>query len=131
MTFGFFNRKPIVEHYSICHPSNVKLAKSPFKELKQLTGSYEHENVSLAQCTYCGQLALYYSTDIYDDFWQYWCIIDDAAHAQLLEAADRHESQLAMHARSILERHPYLLRHPILGFEWVPAGHAVIEGPPW
>lgn len=98
----------------------------------RLTGPYAHENVALAQCTGCGALALYYSADVYDDFWQYWCTIGEEERALLMEDDnDPDDPQRPTRARAILEKHPHLMRGPVRGFEWVPAGFAPIEGPPW
>jgi hypothetical protein len=110
----------------------VKPQESPFEEVKRLTGQYVHENVCLARCKRCGSAALYYSADVYDDFWQYWCVIDEAECAQLLEEDnDPDEPQLPIRARAMLQKHSHLVRGPVHGFEWVPPGHSVIEGPPW
>src|SRR5687768_13823870 len=136
MILGLFRRKPKATESGAtlcaCQASGVTPKESPFEEMKRLTGPYVHENVSLARCKTCGSTALYYSADVYDDFWQYWCTIDEAERAQLLEEDDDpDEPQRAIRARAILERHAYLVRGPVLGFEWVPPGHSVIEGPPW
>lgn len=114
-----------------CRPSNEKLMGSPFEEINRLTGPYEHENVSLVRCKGCGRIGLYYSADIYDDFWQYWCTINEAQHAQLLEEDDPNDSKLAIRARAILETQPYLLRRPGHGFQWILSGLPVMQGPPW
>ena len=136
MTFDPFKKKPVATDSGVracvCQPSGAASTESPFDEVKRLTGPYEHENVSLAQCTRCGAPALYYSADIYDDFWQYWCLIDEEEHAHLLEKEDDpDEPTRAVRARAILEKNTYLVRGPVRGFEWVPPGHAVLQGPPW
>lgn len=134
MKFGLFKRKrPAEEVVSrcICQPSGVVPVKSPFEEVTRLTGPYEHENVSLARCTRCGVGALYYSADVYDDFWQYWCTIDEDDRAQLLEADDDDDPQRANRARAILQKRGYLRRGPVHGFEWGPPGSTVVKGPPW
>jgi hypothetical protein len=114
----------------MCKPSSSALTESPFEEVKRLTGPYTHENVSSAQCSHCGAPALYYAADVYDDFWQHWCTLN--AEDQALLAQEREDDeQHAILAREILGRSPYLVRGPVRGFEWVPAGHPPIEGPPW
>ena len=101
----------------LCRPSQAEVTRSPFREVERLASQYAHENVSLAQCTGCESLALYYSADVYDDFWQYRCLID--------------ETQRPARARAILEKHARLMKGPVRGFEWIPTGFAPVEGPPW
>lgn len=131
MILGLFNRKPKTEPRCMCQPSLTPPTASPFEETERLTGPYDHENVSLARCTRCGRAALYYSADIYDDYWQYWCVIDEEERAQLLQEDDLDERQRPRHARQILKKRDYLVLGPAHAFEWVPPGHPVIEGPPW
>jgi hypothetical protein len=136
MRFGLFKRNAGEERLSscVCAPGNVGLKQAPFEEVTRLTGPYEHENVSLARCRECGGTALYYSADVYDDFWQYWCRIDDAERAELLEPDDPDDPddpQCARRARTILERKAHLVRGPVRGFEWGPPGVPVVQGPPW
>lgn len=134
--FSLFKKKhPAAEggeHRCICQPSDLVPVKSPFEEVTRLTGPYEDENVSLARCSRCGESALYYSADVYDDFWQYWCTIDEDEKAQLLEPdEDADDPQRAVRARSILQKHRYLRRGPVHGFEWGGPGSTVVQGPPW
>ena len=135
MIFGLFKKQSKAVESSVancaCQPSGMRPNNSPFEEVTRLTGTYGHENVGLAHCTVCGKTALYYSADVYDDFWQYWCTIDEDERAQLLEDDDHDDPQRPLRARAILLNHPYLVRGPVRGLEWVPPGHAVIEGPPW
>jgi hypothetical protein len=131
MIFGLFNKKQKAVPHCMCQPSLTPPTTSPFEEVERLTGPYDHENVSLAQCMRCGRVALYYSADIYDDYWQYWCVIDEAERAQLLQEDDLDEPQRPRQARQILEKSDYLVLGPVRGFEWVPPGHPVMEGPPW
>lgn len=116
---------------SNCRPSDVKPQKSPFKETLRLTGEYEHENVSLAVCYFCGENALYYSADVYDDFWQYWCVIDEVEMASILEDDDPSDPHRPERAREILRKRAVLLKHPVRGLSWASGGICVIEGPPW
>jgi len=116
----------------LCRPSGAEVAHSPFREVKRLASQYAHENVSLAQCVGCESLALYYSADVYDDFWQYWCLIDEAERQLLTqEGNDPDDSRRPARARAILEKHSHLMKGPVRGFEWIPAGFAPIVGPPW
>lgn len=90
MIFDLFGKKSkAAEGHArncICQPTKVALIECPFEEVARLTGSYDHENASLARCKACGGAALYYSADVYDDFWQYWCRIDEAERAELQES---------------------------------------------
>jgi hypothetical protein len=135
MPFHLFKKKLKPEEATtrrcVCQPSKATVEESPFEEEVRLTGPYEHENVSLAMCSSCGSKALYYSADVYDDLWQYWCLINEAEHAQLLEEDDPDEPQRPLRARKILEEHVCLVRGPVRGFEWAPSGCTVVEGPPW
>ena len=131
MVFGLFKSKPKAVQSCICQPSSTPHTRSPFEAVEQLTGPYDHENVSLARCVCCGRAALYYSADIYDDYWQYWCAIDETERAHLLAEDDADEPQRPRRARLILEKHGYLVLGPVRGFEWVPPGCPVMEGPPW
>lgn len=134
MIFGLFRKKGENGKRAaacVCEATNAGLKESPFEEVRRLTGSYEHENVSLARCKSCGAAALYYSADVYDDFWQYWCKIEDAERAELLLPDDPDDPKCAARARAILERHHHLVCGPIRGFEWGPPGARVVEGPPW
>jgi hypothetical protein len=115
----------------MCQPSAAKPDRSPFEEVMRLAGPYEHESVSLARCDICGRAALYYSADVYDDFWQHWCTIDEVERTQLLEEYDPDDPQRPVRARAMLARHAYLVRHPVRDLEWVPPGYPVVEGPPW
>jgi hypothetical protein len=112
----------------ICSPTSGVPNESPFEEVTRLTGPYEHENVSLAKCKECGEPALYYSADVFDDFLQYWCRIDETEQAELLEQDNKDDPQRPARARAILERHAYLSRGPIRGLERVPPGYPVVEG---
>jgi hypothetical protein len=135
MLFGLFKKKSASaeagSQHCACQPSKIAPTDSPFVETRRLTGPYEHENVGLARCASCDKTALYYSADVYDDFWQYWCIINETECARLLEDDDPDEPQLPTRARAILEENSNLVHSPVRGFEWVPPGHSVIEGPPW
>ena len=130
--FGLFKKNVEQPAGCICVPSESPIQASPFEETQRLTGPYTHENVALARCKKCCKPALHYSADVYDDFWQYWCLIDDAER-ELLIAPDEGEDepQLPVRAREILARHPSLEKGPVRGYEWAPAGAGVVEGPPW
>lgn len=135
MIFGWFKKQSKTVDKSqcgcVCQPSSATLIKSPFEVVERLTGVYEHESVALARCAACSKSALYYSADIYDDFWQYWCLIDGNECESLLVDDDPNEPQLPKRARAILLNHDYLVLGPVRGFEWVPPGSPVIEGAPW
>jgi hypothetical protein len=96
-----------------------------------MSSAGSHEYVALAQCKTCGRAALYYSADVYDDFWQHWCRIDESERNSLSESKFEDEGELAAHARGILKKHPHLVHGPVHGFEWAPTGSGVVEGPPW
>ena len=118
-------------HLCMCRPSAAVVKESPFEEVTRLTGPYEHENVSLAKCSSCGSKALYYSADVYDDFWQYWCLLSEVEYAHLLEEDDPDEPQRPSRARKMLEENAALVHGPVRGFEWAPSGCHVVQGPPW
>ncbi|TWO72409.1 hypothetical protein FN976_06825 [Caenimonas sedimenti] len=115
----------------MCEPAKKLPEVTPFEEVQRLTGPYEHENVAFARCKVCAKAALYYSADIYDDFWQYWCLIDEAEKAVLAAPDDDEEPQRPARAREILGRKSTLIKGPVLGFEWCVDGAQVLEGPPW
>jgi hypothetical protein len=87
--------------------------------------------VALARCKACAGLALFYAALVHDELWQYWCSIADAERELLVEEDDLGSPRRPGHARALLFSHGYLLLGPAQEFEWVPPGHAVIEGTPW
>ena len=115
----------------ICDPASAAPTESPFEEVKRLTGPHDHENVGLARCKACGGSALYYSADVYDDFWQHWCKINEEERAEVLEPDHPDDPQRPARARAILESRAHLVQGPVRGFEWAPPGCAVVQGPPW
>ncbi len=116
---------------SLCQNSDAEVKEPPFEEVTQLTGKYDDEHVSLAKCSHCGNLALYYWTYVYDDLWQYWCLISSEEKAHLLEEDDENDPQRPARARNILKAHAFLVRNPVRGLEWAPPGCSVVQGPPW
>ena|GEM_PF-3000082 len=135
MIFSLFNKKQKPAHVGscpLCSPSEMAVTQSPFQVDKpQLTNEYDHENVNLARCRYCGSLALCYSADVFDDYWIYWCLIDESDRTLLLAPDDDKNPERPSRAREIIARRPTLINHPVRGFEWAPSGTRVITGPPW
>lgn len=129
MTFSLFKKR--VAAACVCEPGDRPPKASPFEKTESLTGRYEHENVALARCRKCGKEALYYSADVYDDFWQYWCLIDESERALLMAPDEGEEPERPTRAREILRRRPALIKGPVHGFEWAASGANVVEGPPW
>jgi hypothetical protein len=141
MIFGFSSKKQKpkkpaqVGSCPLCLPSETTVTESPFQcDGPQLTDGF-HEYVYLGRCKHCGSLALRYSADIFDDYWVYWCLIDESERAWLL-APDSTDDKGYLEsaperARKIIERHPTLIHHPVRGYEWAPSGTPVITGPPW
>ena len=130
MTFDLFKKKRVAIACG-CEPGEQPLKASPFEETESLTGRYEHENVALARCRKCGKDALYYSADVCDDFWQYWCLIDESERALLMAPDEGEEPERPSRARGILGYRPTLINGPVHSFEWAPSGANVVEGPPW
>jgi hypothetical protein len=129
MMFGLFKKR--VAAACICEPSQQPPKASPFEQTQALTGPYVHENVALARCRKCGKEALYYSADVYDDFWQYWCLIGESERSLLIAPDESEEPERPSRAREILAHRPSLIKGPVLGFEWAPSGASAVEGPPW
>jgi len=97
----------------------------------KVTGQFEHESVGLAACSFCGEQALYYSADVYDDVWQYWCLLDGVEKAILLSVDKSSNPQLAKRASDILRKYPTLINHPVRGLLWAMDGAQAIQGAPW
>lgn len=132
MPFDLFKRtESPSQACCVCGPGLGIPSQSPFAEVQLLTGQYEHENVALARCKKCGRDALCYSADVYDDFWLYWCLLDEQDREFLLQPDNDEETELPARARAVLARRATLIKGPVHGFEWAPSGITVAEGPPW
>jgi hypothetical protein len=118
-----------------CSGSIVGPAENPFRDLEALAND-GHSGVYLASCRHCESKALHYWVDIYDDCWQYWCLVSDSERQALLAAAmagedDTGESLAGPKAREFISRHLVLCEHPIHGLGWGPGANSLLQGAPW
>lgn len=113
-----------------CEPSKSKLTETPFISVTKLSDEI-HEGVELGACSHCGQDCLLYWVDIYDDHWQFWCVINETEKNQLLSPDDGDEKQLHDWARGIIKTHVVLERHPVHGLAWVQGNTCLLQGAPW
>ncbi len=113
-----------------CFPTDKRPIELPFRALRTVADD-SHEIVGLASCEHCGQLALHFGVDVYDDCWRYWCPIDDQELARLSEPDGEDEPKVYDTARSIIRDHTVLQDHPVHGLGWVPGTGCVLDGPPW
>lgn len=120
---------------SLCSGSAAGHVTNPFRGTETLADD-GHSGVDLVSCMHCASTALHYWVDIYDDFWQYWCLIDEAERQALRMAAaagedDTGESVAGSKAREIIRQRPVLCRHPVHGFGWQAGSNSLLEGAPW
>lgn len=122
-----------------CDPASTEvLRETPFRRLAMIADE-PHKCLLLAECRRCKAPAVQYSVDIYDDYWVYWCPIDEGERAQLLsiERDSKHDEVALrlvismMRERRVLRRHPDTGRDPRAGLTWFHGNSCILDGPPW
>ncbi len=129
-----FGPRPEVQPFPcrFCQPSELPPGDNPFRITQPIVYGY-HQNVILAACRHCHAPALQYSVDIFDDYWAFWCPIDEAEKAKILsiEEGDRYEDTVIAMTLSILRERRILQKHPLAGLTWKDGKSCMLEGPPW
>lgn len=121
-----------------CDPASTGLRESPFLR-KKLLADDDHRCLILNACQRCNAPALQYSVDIFDDYWLYWCPIDEDERDKFLaiENDSEHDTVAfdmaisAIRERRVLQRHPDIGHDPRAGLTWVDGTSCALEGPPW
>lgn len=113
---------------SLCLPADADCAEVPFRPDRTVAND-GHQVVSLNVCVGCGQPALYFSIDLYDDTWGYWCAVSKT-ELELL-TTPQHEDKLFDIARSVVRSKNVLQRHPDGFLRWIPGKSFLLDGPPW
>ena len=114
----------------VCTPSEAKPDSNPFWEEVRLSGKHAYEGVGLWKCKSCQTPAMYFSNQIYDDIWQYWCTITPAELERLCQPFDPETDELQTFARKLIDGRAVLEGHPVFGLQWV-HNCSVLDGPRW
>jgi hypothetical protein len=111
-----------------CRPRPGSLTRSPFKLTEGLVRA-GHDGCDLAICRHCERPALHFWVDVFDDYWTYWCPIDEAERAQLIGL--RGDERAIDLARSFIVTREVVENHPTGVVRWWPGNAATLDGPPW
>ena len=101
--------------------------KYPFEAVDTL-GSASHFGVSTGHCSRCGQAALLYWVEIFDEMSEFACAISDVELSALRAAAS--EIEIKGITTNILSSRP-IVRGSERGFYWVDGKVATLDGPAW
>lgn len=113
-----------------CRPGGSTPSEIPFR-ISRCLSHRPHEGVGLGGCSFCGEACIHYWVEIYDDYWEFWCVPGAGELEKLADHPPEKHSELHDQVREMIRNHVVLQIHPLAGPMWVEGRSCFLCGPPW